>query len=211
LRALILSGIIAAAASGCVLESNRCGPNEMIYGDIERCVCVPNAANTGTGCVLCGENEVPGANSCVCAPGFMRDAGTMACVAVPAGLGTACDATTPCADATFNHCATSANGSGYCTSTGCTSSADCGNGYVCDTSGAAPYCKRPPVGAGMSCTSSADCAGTEATYCESFVSHSCLVENCSVATNNCFPGTNCCDFSATLGIPNPICIAGTCP
>jgi hypothetical protein len=209
--ALILSGVIAAAWSGCVLDSNRCGPNEMIYpgSEVERCICVENAANTGTGCVLCGENEVPGGPSCVCAPGFVRGTGG-ACEAAPAGLGAPCSATMPCTDATFTHCATSANGQGYCTTAGCTDSTQCTNGYACDLTAATPYCKRPPVGAGMSCTSNTDCAGTEATYCDTFVQHACLVEGCAVSPNNCFSGTECCDLSG-FGIPMPICIpAGAC-
>jgi hypothetical protein len=209
--ALLLAGTIAATSTGCVLSSDRCGPNEMIYGQIERCVCVPGAANTGTGCVLCGANEVPGTNACVCAAGFSRGAdGT--CAAVPAGLGTTCDASTPCTDPTFNHCATSANGTGYCTSTGCASNSDCTNGYACDLTTTPSTCQRPPVGAGMSCTSDADCAGTgsEATYCDTVVQHACLVQGCTVSPNNCFSGTECCDLSS-FGVPMPICIpAGAC-
>ena len=236
--ALMLSGIIAAA-SGCVLESNRCGPNAEIYAgaQTERCVCVANAAYTPTGCVLCGDNETPGATGCVCAVGFVRNAQNAcealvcgenevpgatacecaggyirnaqgACELMPAGQGSLCSTTMPCTDATFNHCATSANGMGYCTTTGCTGNTECTNGYACDMSGTPSYCKRPPVGAGMSCTSSADCAGTEATFCDTFVQHACIVEGCTVSPNSCFSGTECC---AIPGIPMPICIpAGAC-
>ena len=267
--ALILSGLITVASAGCVLESNRCGPNEMIFGDVERCVCVSNAVATPMGCVLCGENEVPGGTACVCAAGFIKGSsgacepesalgkacseampctdatynycasspnepsyctktgcatnddctggytcdtsGATAYCKRPANpLGMACSEAMPCADTTYNHCATSANGLGYCTKTGCTGNADCTGGYACDTSGATAYCKRPPVGAGMSCTSNADCVGTEATYCDTFVQHACLVEGCAVSPNNCFSGTECCDLAA-IGIPMPICIpAGAC-
>jgi hypothetical protein len=208
--ALILPGAIAAVWSGCVLDaSDRCGPNQMVSGEIEVCVCVPNAVYTAMGCVLCGANEVPGATACECATGFARG-GSGACEPVPAGLGVACTAATPCTDTTYNTCASAPIGDGYCTSTGCASNADCTGGYACDLTASPPYCKRPPLGAGMSCTSNADCAGTEATYCDTFVQHACLVEGCAVSPNNCFSGTECCDLSA-FGIPMPICIPqGAC-
>jgi hypothetical protein len=209
-RALILPGAIAVVWSGCVIDaSNRCGPNEMVSGEIEVCVCVPNAVYTAKGCVPCGTNEVPGATACECATGFARDTAGV-CQPVPAGLGTACSASMPCTDATYNHCATSANGDGYCTTSGCASNTDCSGGYACNTGATPAYCQRPPVGAGMSCTSNADCAGTEATYCDTFVQHACLVQGCTVTPNNCFSGTECCDLTS-VGIPMPICIPqGAC-
>jgi hypothetical protein len=205
--------------------------------EMERCICVPNAAFTGTACTLCGENEVGGATGCACAPGFGRGSDGVcamcgenevggasgctcatgfardadgACAPVLAGQGAPCSTSMPCTDATFNYCATSANAQGYCTTAGCTGNADCTTGYACEP-GATPYCKRSPVGAGMSCTSSADCAGTEATFCDTIVEHACLVEGCSVSPNNCFGGRLCCDLTK-FGIPMPICIAaGACP
>jgi hypothetical protein len=60
------------------------------------------------------------------------------------------------------------------------------------------------------CTSEADCAGTEATYCDIFVSRSCLVQGCSLDPDNCFEGWECCDLSA-FGIPMPLCLPlGAC-
>ena len=50
----------------------------------------------------------------------------------------------------------------------------------------------------------------EATYCDTFKSHSCLVQGCSLTPNNCFSGWECCDLSA-FGVPQPICVAqGAC-
>ena len=180
----------------------------MIFGENERCVCVENAVFTPAGCVLCGANEVPGATACECAPGFVRGAGG-ACETAPAGMGMACSASMPCTDATYNHCATSASGEGYCTTSGCTGG-DCTGGYACDLGASPSYCKRPPKGLSMSCTSNADCAGTEATYCDTFQSHSCLVEGCTVSPDSCFEGWDCCDLTA-FGVPMPICIPqGAC-
>jgi hypothetical protein len=67
------------------------------------------------------------------------------------------------------------------------------------------------VGAGQACKSTAQCAGTEATYCDLSVTHQCLVEGCTVTPDNCFSGTVCCDLS-TYGVAQPICVpTGTCP
>ena len=138
--ALILAGTIAATTVGCVLSADRCGPDEMLAGD--RCVCVGNAATTAHGCTPCGTNEVPGAMGCVCATGFVRGTDG-ACAAAPAAMGVACSASMPCTDATYNYCATSASGDGYCTTSGCTGDADCTGGYACNLTATPPYCQRP--------------------------------------------------------------------
>jgi hypothetical protein len=63
----------------------------------------------------------------------------------------------------------------------------------------------PPVGLAKPCTSAADCAGTEATYCDTFVTMGCLVEGCNLEVDDCYTGYECCDLSA-FGIPLPLCI-----
>jgi hypothetical protein len=126
------------------------------------------------------------------------------------GLGTPCSTDAPCEDPAYDACEVGADGSGYCTTTGCTSSEDCTGGYACNLSETPSYCQRPPAGAGMSCASDADCAGTEATYCDAFMQHACLVQGCNVTVNDCFAGTECCDLSM-YGVPEPICVpAGAC-
>jgi len=207
--ALVLLALIGVFPSACVYDSkDRCGPHQVMYSNL-RCVCDATSATTATGCQPCGDNEVPGATGCVCKAGYVKPAEGEACVEAPMGLGVECDlTTTPCTDPQFSHCETGADGKGYCTNTGCTSAADCTGGYACDP--ATTACLRPPTGLGMSCTSEADCAGTEATYCDTFQSHSCLVQGCTVAPNNCFSGWDCCDLSA-FGVAQPLCIpAGAC-
>ena len=132
-------------------------------------------------------------------------------IALVAGLCAACSAEMPCTDAVYHHCEASGGGSGYCTSTGCTTSADCSGGYACNTGVSPSICRRPPLGANQSCATSADCAGTEATFCDAVITQSCRVEGCSLAPDNCFEGTECCDLSG-FGVPLPICVAqGGCP
>jgi hypothetical protein len=69
---------------------------------------------------------------------------------------------------------------------------------------------EPPTGVGLECTSDADCAGTDATYCETLVSHACVVQGCSVEENDCFEGNECCDLSA-FGMPTLCVLEGRCP
>jgi len=207
--------LVSAAlfAAGCVYDaSDRCDENEELYAAGDRCVCVAGAAMTTHGCVLCGAHETPGSGGCVCADGYVRSAPEDACQPKTDALGMACDTqSAPCADATYSHCQTTAGTSGYCTSTGCSGAADCADGYACDKSTSVPYCRRPPVGAGQSCAAAADCAGTEATFCDTMVTHQCHVQGCTLSPDDCFSGTACCDLSA-FGLPQPICVqAGTCP
>lgn len=202
---LVGLGVLLAAA--CTYDSNdRCDDGQVMYGDNLRCVCAPNSVLVENACVPCGDNEVAGPTGCVCAPGFNKPAGAAACLASSEALGLACDtAGAPCTDPTYSHCETAGGTSGYCTKQSCTGPADCEGGYACDTSVSPSVCRRPPVGAGASCATDADCAGTEATYCDAFMSQTCMVQGCTVDPNNCFAGTECCDLSA-YGVPQPLCI-----
>jgi hypothetical protein len=212
--AAALFAFLGIVPSACVYDaSDRCGPNQVMYEDL-RCVCDEFSVPTATGCERCASDEVPGPMGCACKePGYVKPAAGGVCEAPPPppmGLGAACDATTPCADPGFTHCEAGADGSGYCTKTDCAAPEDCTDGYACDLSVTPSVCRRPPAGLGMSCTADADCAGTEATYCDTFQSHSCLVQGCSVAPDNCFTGWDCCDLKA-FGVPQPICIPeGAC-
>jgi hypothetical protein len=54
------------------------------------------------------------------------------------------------------------------------------------------------------------CEGKEASFCDSFVSGTCLVPNCTLAPDNCFVGKECCDLSS-FGLPITLCVAaGAC-
>lgn len=207
--AALLALLGGSLPSACTLDSSdRCSENQVFQESTLSCICDEHSAPTKTGCVRCGEHEVVSPAGCVCADGFSRASAGAACEETPDGFGIACDASTPCPEGKYNHCESSDFGS-YCTNTGCTTSADCEGGYACDT--ATGVCRRPPVGLGMSCASNAECAGTEATYCDTVKAHACLVQGCTVAPDNCFEGWDCCDLSG-FGVPQPICVpAGGCP
>ncbi|GEM_PF-552926 len=194
-----------------------CGPNETA-GPTGACGCAPGfGRNEPTAvCSACGENETTGATgACECAAGYGRTSPQDPCTPLDAGLGVTCDAqATPCKDTTYSYCAVTAGTAGYCTSQGCTASTDCPTDHTCDLSGSPSFCRRPPTGLGKTCTSDADCAGLDAAFCETFRSYSCLVLGCSLTPDNCPTGYECCDFTQTLGIPKPICVAsalGGCP
>lgn len=197
-------------AAGCVLDTDdKCGERQVIWGDDEQCVCEEGSAYTPEGCVPCTANEVASATGCACATGFARPSPELACAEIPVGIGVACSTAAECLDLPYPVCQAAAVGSGYCTSANCTTSAECAAGYACNTTATPTYCQRPPLGAGTSCTSPADCAGTEAIFCDTFVTRTCRVQDCSLAADDCFEGTECCDLSM-YSIPNLCVVGGTC-
>ncbi|HEU4581272.1 MAG TPA: hypothetical protein VFS67_23600 [Polyangiaceae bacterium] len=88
----------------------------------------------------------------------------------------------------------------------------CDDGFVYSASGCVEG-MQDSTGSGKACTSDADCEGQAASYCESFVSHSCLVPDCTVTPDNCHSGFECCSFAGIQGlesVPN-LCLAeGLC-
>jgi hypothetical protein len=204
--AATLATLIGFAVGACTFDPDeRCSSHQTIYGDNNRCVCEEGAVLTAAGCVPCGEHEVPGNGECVCESGYTRALDGVACEPAPEALGTACSADKPCTDATFSHCQSTADQTGYCTNIGCTSSSECSGGYACDTSAQPSVCKRPPTGLGKSCATESDCAGGEASFCDTVQSHSCLVANCSLDPDDCFEGWTCTDLSM-FGMPIPLCL-----
>jgi hypothetical protein len=209
---LRLLGMLGALLQGaCIYDSDdRCSPGQVLLTD-SNCVCAEGSAFTPNGCVPCAANEVVGPSGCVCAEGLVRPTPDAACQAPPQELGVECDMeSAPCTSTQYDHCQLVSGMSGYCTSTGCASSAECEGGYACDTAASPPFCRRPPLGAGRACESPADCAGTEATWCDTFMTNTCLVQGCSVPTQDCFGGMQCCDLTQ-FGVPEPLCLPpGAC-
>lgn len=206
---LCIWAMLGALSSGCLYDADdRCSPGQVLVDGVT-CVCAEGSALTEAGCTPCGDNEVSGGSACVCAPGFSRATVDSPCSLAPSALGAACDtATMSCSDEAYSLCQPSNGTAGYCTQV-CTTSDDCEGGYACDVAATPPYCRRPPSGAGRACTANADCADTEATLCEAYMLHQCVVV-CDVAAPDCFPGTQCCDFTM-FGAPAPFCLPlGAC-
>jgi len=68
---------------------------------------------------------------------------------------------------------------------------------------------RKPTGEDQPCRSEADCAGFEATFCDAFVTNTCMVRGCRVVPDSCFVGKECCDLSE-FGLPTLCVAAGVC-
>ncbi|HEX5099212.1 MAG TPA: hypothetical protein VFV94_06915 [Polyangiaceae bacterium] len=200
---LVVLGLATQAAAGCLYDPDEpCGDLD-VYGDNLRCVCPAGTVYTPTGCVACGAHEVAEAGGCVCEDGYERASAGEACA--PLGLGQPCDPdANDCVDP-FTHCEADGD-TGYCTNE-CTSSDDCKGGYACNDSS---VCQRPPAGLGKPCTSPADCAEGEATFCDTVVAKSCQVQGCTFDPDDCFIGYECCDLTM-FGVPQPLCIPeGAC-
>ena len=198
---ILLGGLAILALASCVYDSGkRCGPHQVLQTTgMETCVCDEHSATTATGCVPCGTNEVVGASGCVCAPGFGKATPTEPCTLG----GGVIDAGTSNNQSDADKPATS---DGTCTTDG-----DCTGGAACDLKVSPSVCRTLPVGLGKTCAAASDCAGTEATYCETFITKTCQVEGCSLAPDNCFSGYICCDL-AKYGLAKPVCVAGAqCP
>lgn len=207
-------GVLLLLGDGCLIDSDRCDAHQVKVHDenFSLCVCEPNAvfAPRGYGCIPCGENEEVQNGLCACKAGFSKATTDAACAMSQAGA--ACSATEPCG-AEFPYCATG----GYCSRTGCTTAADCPGGWSCELDGSTHFCRRPPTGVGVSCTSSADCAGFEANYCETLMAHTCMLFGCAAKAVTCPNEWACCDFSSLINIPFSFCITpaqltdGECP
>lgn len=189
--AMKLSILVLVAAGGCVYDANNlCGQYMTYDAALEACVCVDNAIVEDLGCAPCPADEVVIAGACGCAPGSAKSAADV-CERI-AGLGDPCESASDCTSSTYAYCAPGVAGS-TCTST-CEDDTDCADAYTCATWEPQPYC-REFVGLGASCVSSADCAETDATFCDTYESHTCIVAGCSLDNGACPRGTMCCDFS----------------
>jgi hypothetical protein len=82
---------------------------------------------------------------------------------------------------------------------------DASSGYCIATNLTLPSSELPKqTGVGVSCTSNAECKGFDASYCETQVSHTCLVSDCDATdVRSCSEGHHCCPFA---NLPN-LCVS----
>jgi hypothetical protein len=72
-------------------------------------------------------------------------------------------------------------------------------------------CQKGPAGFGTPCTADTDCAGLEASHCETLQAHVCVVAGCHTSPDDCTGGQSCCDLNG-LGVPLTLCLPpGQCP
>ncbi len=213
IRALSVVGIVSLlAAAACIYDpEQRCGPIQHL-GPNSTCDCDDGFVLVGQVCVPCGDHETWQAGVCLCVDGYSRAARNGPCL--KGGPGTRCDPTamtSGCADPRFPACRDRGAGVGYCTAT-CATDVDCPRGYTCDTAKTPATCKSGAVGLGDACTSSADCDGKDAWYCEPVILQQCIVTGCAVANPlSCPEAWVCCDVRS-LGVNMTLCVPqGICP
>ena len=215
--ALLLGLGVSLTSSGCITETGRCSKNQVsVDGDFLACECAPGyvLSRDRVNCVACGEHARADGSRCVCETGYARANDAAACEKVEGSIaGSTCSETEPCTDPN-PHCA-EADSERYCTTSGCARHADCPAMWRCATSGATKYCQKPPTGLGDKCDSAADCAGKEAKFCEFFMTHECMVNDCARAPNICPSQYACCDLSQvvneSLCVPTSFLTDGMCP
>lgn len=213
-RASILA-VAAALLGSCIIDDeNKCGANqvESDVNDVVGCICVQNSVPNanGIGCTLCGDNASVQGGACACNPGFARLSEGGPCVA--SQLEAPCTSNAQCSP-DYPFC----SAGGYCTTSGCASSADCPGGYTCDDSVMPSFCRRPARGNSASCTAmGGECAGFEASYCAASGGRGvCAVSGCKTVKARCDVGYACCDFGSfgltDFCMPTASLMDGKCP
>jgi hypothetical protein len=207
LTTIALAGLWCLSFAACLAEQGKCSAHQELNA-ADLCVCergyVPDEHLL---CKRCGENEISRGDSCECKDGYERDAKEGCVEQTSTSLGASCSGDTDC-QADSPHCEASA-AEPYCTRLDCTEADGCSGGYACDLHSDPPMCLRPPSGLGDSCTTQEDCAGKEASYCETNRAKNCLVPNCQT-DEDCFIGWECCDLT-TFGLPALCVREAACP
>jgi hypothetical protein len=203
---------VAHLLTACLYDKDeRCRENQELSSSGDACVCVEGAALIGNACVLCGENEVPGAGECVCDELYERN-GAGKCVSALLGFGEACEDDSDCPEVGATRCVETEAGS-ICT-VDCETAADCPSPAGCEIAAEEPYCTPAPSGLDVPCTSSDECAEFEANYCETMLEDKCKVE-CKDNPGVCHGDFACCDYTDLIGAA--LCISptdleeGACP
>ena len=213
--ALVLPLTALWLAPACLVDlDDRCGEHQVYDSEQGNCACTGDYALVNNRCEPCGEHESGSPEGCVCEEGFSRATPGAACATL-AGLGQDCTSDADCGDPGYGYCYVADEGTpGYCTAPDCSTAADCPTDYGCNTRQAPAFCERPPQGLGIACTSSAQCEGNAASYCETVQAHACLVNDCKPDPNKCHGDWVCCDIgllSQSLCLPPDELEDGNCP
>jgi hypothetical protein len=150
-------------------------------------------------CAVCGAYERAAGTACQCVEGYVRDATTRQCAAEPSPGDPDASVAAPAPGGPLGG--------------ECSMSNACAPGLLCDIHDTG-LCVAGPAGLGMTCGATADCAGTEATYCESFSTRTCQIQGCRETSGRCPGDMACCDFSiigVSLCVPSDALTEGQCP
>jgi hypothetical protein len=215
--------VLAFAVSRCIAEDGACSEHQVTSGDeTYTCKCADGYVldtDSGYGCVACKKNETSSAGACVCKEGYSRPDEKSPCEKTEGSvLGSECSAEQSCT-APNPYCAETQSPA-YCTTQDCSENDDCPSMWRCDKAGDVAFCKKPPTGLGDSCDTSADCAGNEAGFCETFMTRTCIINKCASQPSVCPSQLVCCDLTALIGealcidaavLTNGLCPGGTKP
>ena len=149
----------------------------------------------------CGDDRHLDGRVCVCNAGTREQNGVCVMAVPDAGAGAPgaeCKQDEDCEADEHRLCKRTASGGGYCTRSECAANEDCPQSFFCVTDAAPSFCSRPPTGQGEHCSSSADCAGFDATFCGVGDPRgaTCWVPDCT--DGSCEPGYMCYDLSQLL-------------
>lgn len=198
--------IATAFLASCIIDkdkSDRCSEGQVYVEetlggiDSAECLCAPGSMPnpSGVGCIGCGEHQSVMNGKCACDVGYSAasDGGVCEKVAIGAACGGASDCSEP-----FAYCAQDGDDH-YCSADSCDESS-CPTGFACQPKdGDTPsYCKKLPKGLGASCMSSEDCASGEAKFCDTTMTHSCILTGCASGDVKCPGYYGCCDLNSLV-------------
>lgn len=211
---LVLFGHVLTS---CILSDSRCDTHQyQTSAELHSCSCDPGyvLSPMGYGCIPCGDNEEDNNGKCVCKSGFARTSDSAPCEEVQGSArGASCDTSQPCNDPN-PYCAVSES-MPYCTTQGCSRNDDCPMDWRCGNADGTRFCQKPPQGFGDHCQSMADCSGKEAAFCETLMTHMCIVSDCVSHPSDCPSQSSCCDLTSLIGaslcVANSVLTDGKCP
>jgi hypothetical protein len=186
--------------SSCIIDKDHRCDDRQVYieqSDLTAasCLCGPGSVPDadGVGCVQCGAHETVQNGKCACDTGYTQ--ATDGGVCEKAAVGAECAGDSECGEP-FPYCAADGD-EHYCSVTDCTATS-CPSGFACDHTDASSFCKKLPKGLGAMCTSDSDCAAGEAKFCDSQMTHTCILTGCASGDVKCPGFYGCCDLNSLV-------------
>ncbi len=204
LHSLVVMVGAGVMSTSCLIDDHVCG--ERLVEDGEgACVCPEGRVLSDGDCKKCGRHEEAVDNTCTCEDGYSRSS-QGDCEPVTEDV---TDSSQECEGSDCDQEETA----GATEDPECIASSECDEDELCDVFDTGT-CIPHPEGLGDECSSSDDCAGTEAEYCEVFSTRTCQIEGCKERGGVCPGDMSCCDFailSASLCVPADNLEGGQCP
>jgi hypothetical protein len=190
---------VALLASCIVDEDRRCDEGQIYIENSglisAMCLCAPGTIpdSDGVGCIKCGKHETVMNGKCACESGYTQASEGSACE--KAAIGAECSDSASCSEP-FPYCAADGD-EHYCSAEDCTATS-CPSGFACEKTDSASFCKKLPKGLGASCMSNDDCADGAAKFCDTQMTHACILTGCANGDVKCPGFYGCCDLNALV-------------